>query len=102
MQISSLLQRQSGLAVAWNDAIARPVQLTLTLGQLTAVRYRSDTKTTAALAETLKKLGIPMPKQILGSSASTSRPRQPTRHRHTPGIHLLQSTDKSAKIRPSA
>ena len=43
-----------------------------TLGQLKAVRYRSDsrtivqrTKTTAALAETLKKLGIPMPKQIL-------------------------------------
>ena len=43
-----------------------------TLGQLKAVRYRSDsrtivqrTKTTAALAETLKKLGISMPKQIL-------------------------------------
>jgi hypothetical protein len=43
-----------------------------TLGQLKAVRYRSDsrtivqrTKITAALAETLKKLGIPMPKQIL-------------------------------------
>ena len=43
-----------------------------TLGQLKAVRYRSDsrtivqrTKITAALAETLKKLGISMPKQIL-------------------------------------
>jgi Transposase len=43
-----------------------------TLGQLKAVRYRSDsrtivqrTKTTAALAETLKKLGISMPKQVL-------------------------------------
>ena len=43
-----------------------------TLGQLKAVRYRSDrrtivqrTKITAPLAETLKKLGIPMPKQIL-------------------------------------
>jgi hypothetical protein len=43
-----------------------------TLAQLKAVRYRSDsrtivqrTKTTAALAETLKKLGISMPKQIL-------------------------------------
>ena len=43
-----------------------------TLGQLKAVRYRSDsrtivqrTQTTAALAETLKKLGISMPKQIL-------------------------------------
>jgi transposase len=43
-----------------------------TLGQLKAVRYRSDsrtivqrTKTTAGLAEALKKLGISMPKQIL-------------------------------------
>jgi hypothetical protein len=43
-----------------------------TLGQLKAVRYRSDsrtivqrTKATAALAETLKKLGISMPTQIL-------------------------------------
>ena len=42
------------------------------LAQLKAVRYRSDsrtivqrTKITAALAETLKKLGISMPKQIL-------------------------------------
>jgi hypothetical protein len=43
-----------------------------TLAQLKAVRYRSGsqtivqrTKATAALAETLKKLGISMPKQIL-------------------------------------
>jgi hypothetical protein len=43
-----------------------------TLARLKAVRYRSDsrtivqrTKSTAALAETLKKLGISMPKQIL-------------------------------------
>jgi Transposase DDE domain len=43
-----------------------------TLAQLKAVRYRSGsrtivqrTKTTATLAETLKKLGISMPKQIL-------------------------------------
>ena len=43
-----------------------------TLGQLKAVRYRSDsrtivqrTKATAAVAETLKKLGISMPTQIL-------------------------------------
>jgi transposase len=43
-----------------------------TLAQLKAIRYRSDsrtivqrTKTTSELADTLKKLGISMPKQIL-------------------------------------
>src|ERR1700761_8057139 len=43
-----------------------------TLAQLKAVRYRSDgrtivqrTKTTSELADTLKKLGVSMPKQIL-------------------------------------
>jgi hypothetical protein len=57
-----------------------------TLGQLKAVRYRSDsrtivqrTKTTAALAETLKKLGISMPKQILRHSG------------HNPGAALIFS-----------
>jgi hypothetical protein len=43
-----------------------------TLAQLKALRYRSDgrtivqrTKTTPELADTLKKLGVSMPKQIL-------------------------------------
>jgi transposase len=62
-----------------------------TLAQLKAVRYRSDsrtivqrTKTTPELADTLKKLGISMPKQ--------------KSHRHTPGIRLPQTPDISPKF----
>jgi hypothetical protein len=72
-------------------------------GQREAARSESRTiaqrTKAAALAESLKKLGISMPKQIL----SIAEPlRQPPRHRHTPGVHLPQGADKSAKIRPSA
>ena len=52
-----------------------------TLGTLKAVRYRSDgrtivqrTKIAAALAETLKKLGISMPKQILAIDEAPETP----------------------------
>ena len=60
------------LALQMQRAAELRCHIAHTLAQLKAVSYRSDgrtivqrTKTTAELADTLKKLGISMPKQIL-------------------------------------
>ena len=76
------------------------------LSALKAVRYGTEGRTIvqrtrigAELAELLKKLGIPIPKQLL---LLTEVAQPPPPHRHTPGIRLRQAIDQDHRFPPSA
>ena len=73
---------------------------------LKAVRYGAEGRTIvqrtrigAELAELLKKLGIPIPKQLL---LLTEAAQTPPPHRHTPGIRPRQPLDPDHRFKPSA